>query len=90
MYLNKLKKPNGDIYLSIREKYHVHQERDLEKEQSRALATLANSRRLSKILLPTTKSMQSSLQRKGILRNIRLSRLIDLKNLKSEPMTQGT
>lgn len=23
MYLNKLKKPNGDIYLSIREKYHV-------------------------------------------------------------------
>ena len=23
MYLNKLKKPNGDIYLSIREKYHI-------------------------------------------------------------------
>ena len=23
MYLNKLRKPNGDIYLSIREKYHV-------------------------------------------------------------------
>ena len=23
MYLNKQKKPNGDIYLSIREKYHV-------------------------------------------------------------------
>lgn len=23
MYLNKLKKPNGDVYLSIREKYHV-------------------------------------------------------------------
>ncbi len=23
MYLNKLKKTNGDIYLSIREKYHV-------------------------------------------------------------------
>ncbi|MBQ7588181.1 MAG: hypothetical protein IJT37_09190, partial [Lachnospiraceae bacterium] len=23
IYLNKLRKPNGDIYLSIREKYHV-------------------------------------------------------------------
>ena len=23
MYLHKLKKPNGDIYLSIKEKYHV-------------------------------------------------------------------
>ncbi len=25
MYLNKQKKPNGDLYLSIREKYHVPQ-----------------------------------------------------------------
>ena len=23
MYLHKLKKPNGDIYLTIKEKYHV-------------------------------------------------------------------
>ena len=23
MYLHKLKKPNGDIYLPIKEKYHV-------------------------------------------------------------------
>jgi hypothetical protein len=23
MYLNKQKKPNGDVYLSLREKYHV-------------------------------------------------------------------
>ena len=31
MYLNKLKKPNGDIYLSIREKYHVPQKGSRER-----------------------------------------------------------
>ena len=31
MYLNKLKKPNGDIYLSIREKYHVPGKGSLER-----------------------------------------------------------
>ena len=31
MYLNKQKKPNGDIYLSIREKYHVPQKGSRER-----------------------------------------------------------
>lgn len=51
MYLHKLKKPNGDIYLSIKEKYHVPGKGAREKTV-KSLGYVSELRKRLRIQLP--------------------------------------